>query len=290
MNFLISKCTQRTAVVYLLISAFLLSLGGVFIKSIHLHPFALAGFRSSIAAIFVWLMIEKPKFNWSKAQILGGLAYAGMMLFFVTANKWTTAANAILLQYTAPIYVALFSFMFLKEKITRLDWITVFFVFSGMALFFIDDLQPQNVVGNLLAIASGMSLAAMVLFLRKQKDESPFESLLIGNIFTAIAGLPFMLRSTLVIKDFSGILFLGIVQLGLSYLLYVAAIKQVSAMEAVLITVIEPIMNPLWVLLLIGEKPDKWAFIGGTVVLLAVTIRCVLMTMNIQKNKSNTTP
>ncbi|KJF28422.1 membrane protein [Clostridium aceticum] len=285
MNFLVNKCSQKTAVVYLLISAFLLSLGGVFIKSIHLHPFALAGFRSSIAAIFVWFMIEKPKFTWSKTQVLGGLAYAGMMLSFVTACKWTTAANAILLQYTAPIYVALFGFMFLKEKTTRLDWITVFCVFSGMTLFFVGDLQPQNIIGNLLAIVSGMSLAAMVLLLRKQKDESPFESLLIGNIFTAIIALPFMLRSTLVVTDFAGLLFLGVFQLGLSYLLYAAATKQVTAMETVLITVIEPIMNPVWVLLLIGETPGKWAFVGGAVVLIAVTMRCILTTLHLQKNK-----
>lgn len=288
LNFLTRKCNNKTAIIYLIIASLLWSLGGVLIKSIQLNPIALAGMRSAISAVFIWVFLKKPKFNWSKPQILGGVSYATIMIFFVTATKWTTAANAILLQYTAPIYVAIFGFMFLKEKTTRLDWLTTFFVFGGMTLFFIDDIKLQNILGNLMAIGSGVSFASMVLFLRKQKEGSPLESILMGNIITAIIAIPFMFQSLPSSSDFSTLLLLGTIQLGLPYILYSIAIKHVSAMEGVLIPVIEPIMNPVWVFLAIGEVPGRWAFAGGAIVLIAVTLRCIIVTINTQAGEPST--
>lgn len=134
-SILLKKCNEKTAIIYLIAASLLWSLGGVLIKSVELNPLAIAGIRSTISAAFIWLLLKKPKFNWSKAQVGAGIFNATTMFLFVAATKWTTAANAILLQYTAPIYVAIFGFLFLKEKTTRLDWITIFFVFGGMTLF-----------------------------------------------------------------------------------------------------------------------------------------------------------
>jgi len=196
---------------------------------------------------------------------------------FVAATKLTTAANAILLQYSAPIYVAVFGSLFLKEKTKPRDWVTILFVISGMVLFFIDEISMDNIYGNLIAVFSGLTFAALAIFMRMQKNGSPLESAFLGNIATAIIGLPFMFISEK--PDFTGwiaLLILGVFQLGLSYILYSIAIKHVTALEATIIPVIEPILNPLWVFLFTAEAPGKWAVVGGLIVLVSVTIRCVL--------------
>lgn len=239
------------------------------------NPVAIAGSRSAIAALAMLAIIRRPRFTWSFAQIGGAVAYAATVILFVTANKLTTAANAILLQYTAPIYVALFGAWFLGERASWLDWATLAAVLGGMVLFFLDKLSVAGMLGNVVAIASGVALAGLALFLRKQKDGSPMESILLGNALTALIGLPFMLKSSPGSAGWLGIVLLGVFQLGLPYVLYALAIKHVTAIEAVLIPVIEPILNPLWVFLVVGEAPGTLALAGGAVVLVAVTFRCV---------------
>lgn len=273
----VSAPSRIMAISYLVITALLWSLGGLFIKWVQLNPVAIAGMRSAIASILIWIFLKKPKFNWSKEQILCAIAYALTVILFVMANKMTTAANAILLQYTAPIYVALFSFTLLGERTTKLDWLIILIVFSGMILFFIDDFSTEEFWGNIVAIFSGISFAALTLFTRKQKDGSPLESILLGNILTALIGLPFMFQSAPTVSSWIGLLLLGTVQLGIPYILYSIAIRSVTALETILITVIEPIVNPIWVFLIFGEIPGKWSIIGGIIVLSAVTIRSIIV-------------
>jgi drug/metabolite transporter (DMT)-like permease len=208
--------------------------------------------------------------------MLCAFAYSATVILFVVANKLTTAANVILLQYTAPVYVALFGFAVLKEKTTKTDWITVIVVLGGMVLFFLDDIDTTSILGNALAVLSGMTFSAVVLLMRKQKNGSPLESILLGNIITAVVGIPFMFQTAPSSTTWAGLILMGTLQLGLPYILYSAAIKSVSALEAVLIPVIEPIVNPIWVFLMIGEIPGKWSIIGGAVVLIAVTFRCAI--------------
>jgi drug/metabolite transporter (DMT)-like permease len=265
---------KRTrAIIYLVITAVLWSLGGILIKSVKWNPVAIAGARSAISSMVILAYIRKPKFTWSSDQILAAIFYAGTVILFVSANKLTTAANAILLQYGAPVYVAILGSIILKEKTTISDWITIAVVIFGMFLFFLDELQPGNLFGNIVAILSGVAFALYIIFMRKQKDESPIESTLLGNILTAIIGLPFMLNSSPTGSSWIGIVLLGTVQLGLSYILYSIAIKEVTALEAILIPIIEPILNPIWVFLAMGEAPGRWAFIGGVIILASVTLR-----------------
>jgi len=270
----LSEMEKRTrAIIYLVITAVLWSLGGILIKSVKWNPVAIAGARSAISSLVILVYIKKPKFTWSSDQILAAIFYAGTVILFVSANKLTTAANAILLQYGAPVYVAILGSIILKEKTTISDWITIAVVIFGMFLFFLDKLQPGNLFGNIVAILSGVAFALYIIFMRKQKDESPIESTLLGNILTAIIGLPFMLNSSPTGSSWIGIILLGTVQLGLSYILYSIAIKEVTALEAILIPIIEPILNPIWVFLAMGEAPGKWAFIGGVIILTSVTLR-----------------
>lgn len=281
-----NESDQKTrASLFLLMTGVLWSTAGVLIKWISWNPVAIAGMRSAIAALLILIYMKKPKIHWSKASVAGALAYAVTVISFISANKLTTSANAILLQYTSPIYVLIFGAWFLGEKATRVDWISVFFTLFGMVLFFLDDLSGGNLWGNLLAVFSGLSFASMIILLRKQKDSSPIESVLLGNIVTAIVGLPFMFTSVPAdVKSWTGLLILGVFQLGLSYILYSEAIKHVTALEGALIPIIEPILNPLWVFLLMGEVPGLWAFIGGTIVLGSVVGKFIYILVQSKRN------
>jgi drug/metabolite transporter (DMT)-like permease len=171
----------------------------------------------------------------------------------------------------------LFSYWFLKEKITSIDWITILTVILGMTLFFIEKLSPDGILGNFIAILAGIAFAWLALCLRKQKDGSPLESLILGNILTAIIGLPFIIDTGIPSQQSMIALFvLGIFQLGIPYILYSKAVKYVSALDAVLIPILEPILNPLWVFLLLGESIGMWPMIGGAIIIVAITTRSIL--------------
>ena len=254
------------------------SLGGLLIKSVAWPPLAVAGGRGFIAAAFLAIFAPRFRFTWSAAQIGGALAYAATTILFVTATKLTTAANAILLQYTAPVWIALFGAWFLGERTTRVDWLNIAAVFGGMILFFCGHLQLAAVKGNLVALASGVAFAAMTLLLRKQKDTSAEESIFLGNLLAGVVGLPFILSASSYpdARGWIALALLGTVQLGVSYLLYARAIRHLTALEAVLIPVIEPILNPVWVLLAPPhERPGPYSLVGGVIVLSAVTARTV---------------
>lgn len=267
---------KSKAILLLIITALLWSLGGLLVKLVTWNPMAIAGMRSAIASVILLLAIKRPTFSWSTAKIGGALAHAATLILAVFATKMTTAANAIMLQYTAPIYVAILGMWLLKERTRFFDWLIIFIVLAGMALFFVGKLSTTGILGNIIAAASGVSYAFMVIFLRMQKDGSPMESVFWGNIFTAIIGLPFMFQSAPNPSGWLGLILLGILQLGIPYILYPIAIKHVTALEAILIPVLEPILNPVWVFLMIGETPSTWALTGGIIVLSAITVRCLM--------------
>jgi drug/metabolite transporter (DMT)-like permease len=264
------------AVGQLVLAALCWSLGGLLIKSVDWHPLAVAGGRGVIAALFLIATNRALRFHFSGPQIVGAIMYAACTVTFCVATKLTTAANAILLQYTAPIWIALFGAWFLGERATRADWLTIAVVLGGMTLFFAEGLELANLAGNSLAVVSGMAFAAMTISLRKQKDGSPVESIILGNLLAFVIGLPWIIGSpALPVGGWIALVTLGVVQLGVSYWLYARAIRHVTALEAVLIPVIEPILNPVWVLLAMGERPSPFALIGGAIVLGAVTSRAV---------------
>ncbi len=261
----------------LALAALCWSLGGVLIKRVDWPPLAVAGGRGVIAAVFLAATSRGLRFTWSPVQLGAAVAYAACTVLFVLANKYTTAANAILLQYTAPVWIALLGAWFLGERTTRADWATIGVVLAGMALFFADGLQLGGLTGNLFGLASGVGFAAMILTLSRQKHSGPpIESIILGNLLAFVIGLPFMISAPA--PSAGGLValgFLGVVQLGVSYWLYARALKHVTAIEAVLVPVVEPILNPVWALLALGEKPGGFALAGGTLVLGAVTVRAV---------------
>lgn len=248
-------------------------MGGLLIKSVHWNPLAIAGSRSAIATLVILALIRRPRFTWDRAQWATALAYAATVILFVTATKWTSAANAILLQYTAPIHVALFSYWFLGERITRWDWICIVSVLVGMTLFFFEKLTSEHLLGDIIALASGVAFAWLALCLRKQKGNSTMESVLLGNILAAIVCLPTMLATPLPQQDIWLVVVLGVVQLGLPYFMYTLAMTKVTALEGILYPALEPVLNPVWVALFYGERPSIWALIGGAVILSSIVFR-----------------
>ncbi len=273
--------TARTkALLLMATTALIWSSGGLAIKLVQWNPMAITGFRSGLAALtLVFLFRGRLRFRFSLIQWAAAGGYAGLLVTNVVATKWTTSANAILLAYTAPVYVALLAPWLLKEKTRRSDWVFITITVGGMVLFFLDRLTPTGLWGNIVAVGTGLSYAVFTLCMRAQKDASPVESVILGHGITLLCGLPFMFQAIPDAASWIGLIYLGIFQQGVSLALYTWAIKRLGALEAILIMMLEPIFNPIWVALGYGEMPGTWAIAGGVIVIGAVTLRGMLGTI-----------
>jgi DME family drug/metabolite transporter len=264
-----------------LAAALLWSTGGLFIKWTTLSGLELSFGRSLFAAITVALFTRHEGFGINRLTAVASVLYAVLLLLFVLATKQTTAANAIFLQYTAPVYLLILEPLVYKEKFRSRDLMTVLVCIAGMTLFFVGKLRPQDVTGNLLALASGLCFALYVLLLRhaKARTVNRASSVIYGSlllvIFTAPAGLAAIPRLTQ--HDVLVVLYLGVVQIGLAYTLFtVAMARGVRSLDAGIVGYIEPVLNPIWVFLVLGEKPSGWALLGGVIIIIAVVSHMLL--------------
>jgi drug/metabolite transporter (DMT)-like permease len=260
-------------------TAFLWSIAGLFIKVIDWNPIAIAGMRSFIASIVIFVYLKRPVFHFSFPQIAASITHAVTMLLFVTANKTTTAANAILLQYMAPVLTAFIGAVLLKERPRVEHFVALPLAAAGMIIMMFDELGGGKLFGNVLALISALTFSYYFVFMRMQKEGSPLESILLSHWLTAIICIIislFLPFPQVTLKSLAAVAVLGIVQLGLSSILFSFAIKRVSAVSANLIAVIEPVFNPVWVFIAIGEAPGAQALIGGGIIVFAVTIASVI--------------
>lgn len=256
------------------VTAFLWSIAGLFIKIIDWNPLTIAGFRSLIASLVVLLYLKRPEFHWSFPQIAAALANAATMLLFVSANKSTTSANAILLQYIGPVFTAFIGAALLREQARLEHWIAFLLVALGMILMFMDKLGGGRMLGNVLALLSAITFSFYFVFMRMQKDGSPLESILLSHWIVAAIGIVasmFLPIPSVSLKAVGAIAVLGLFQVGVAAILFAAAITRISAVSANLIAVIEPVFNPIWVFLALGETPGPNAIIGGLIIVVAVT-------------------
>jgi drug/metabolite transporter (DMT)-like permease len=268
---------RRQAVIFLLIAAILWSTSGFLVKIITWQPFSILSARCIIAALVMLIYLKgKPDFHWTRWQVLGAISYVGIQWTFLSATKMTTAANAIFLQYTAPLYLIPLAYWFLDERPHLADWLSMAAIFGGLFFFFGDRLSLHGLYGNLLAILSGVFNAFLTICLRKQKDGRPVDTILLGNILGGLLGLPFLLDETLTLASLGIALYLGVFQIGLSFILYSIAIRRVQAIEATLIVTLEPILNPVWVYLALGEAPGQYALTGILLVLGGVLGRAIV--------------
>lgn len=260
-------------------TAFLWSIAGLFIKLIEWQPFAIAGLRSLIASVVILIFLRRPKLHFSFPQVMAALANAATMLLFVVANKTTTAANAILLQYMAPVITAFLGAALLKERIRAEHWGAMVFIIGGMLMLFLDKLGGGQLLGNILALASAFTFSLHFVFMRMQKDGSPLESTLLSHWLTALIGIAvslFLPWPVFTATSILAIFCLGIVQIGIAALLFAYGIRHISAINANLIAVIEPVFNPVWVLVVLGERPSLNAILGGILIIGAVTVSSII--------------
>jgi drug/metabolite transporter (DMT)-like permease len=284
--------TERNkGVLLIFLAALLWSTGGVFIKATSLNAFQTSLWRSLFASLAILLIVRPKILLLDSTSLIASLAYAAMLILFVLGTKLTTAANAILLQYTAPIYILVLAHFLLDEKMTRIGVMTVALCMAGMAIFFLDKLSPEGVVGNLAALGSGVCFAVMTVFLRKNKGGEPVSAILFGNIWIVIicAAISFFQVYSLDAfalspKDALLTGFLGVFQIALPYLLFVNAIKHIPALEASLLSMLEPILNPIWVMLFVGESPSLNAVIGGSVIIGAVALQNIITAKQAARN------
>ncbi|MCB2145119.1 MAG: DMT family transporter [Deltaproteobacteria bacterium] len=265
---------KRLAVLMLFTAAIFWSTSGVLIKLVALHPMAIAGWRSLIAGGVILLLCRKEvRISWSINPVMAAACMGLFCICFVVATKLTTAANAIVLQYAASAYVAILAPKMLGEPTRRQDWYLLSVVVGGIGLFFVDTLSVRGTMGILVGMVGSAFWAGAMIFLRKSRSGSTAWPLALGNFMAAGLCLPFMFRQTPTSMDWLGIVGLGVISLGAGYAVFAYAIKRVRALEAVLIPSIEPLINPMWVFMATGEAPGMWAFLGGTLVLAAVTVR-----------------
>ncbi len=272
----------------LILCSVLWSTGGIFIKNIEWNGMAIAGIRSLIAGLFMLIVTrcgirlvirdEKGRFDKSSTIFfwIAGVTYALTMILFVVANKLTTSANAILLQYTCPVYIILLAPVLTGEKNRASDYVTVLGVMAGIVLFFADGLESGNQLGNILAALSGLTYALTTIFMRRCKGETG-GAMVLAHLLTAVTCLPFVaLNWAPSAKSGFFLCLVGTVSIGIPSILYTVGIKKVRALTASFITMFEPLLNPVWVVIFAGEIPSLKTISGGVLILGFIMLRSVI--------------
>ncbi|HVF51014.1 MAG TPA: EamA family transporter [Pyrinomonadaceae bacterium] len=267
---------------FILIAALLWSTGGLFIKSVSLSAYELSFGRSLLAALTVAYFTRREGFRLNLVTAIAAVLYAALLLLFVVANKLTTAANAIFLQYTAPVYILLFEPLFYREKFRARDFYMVAVCVAGMSLFFVGELRPDDLSGNLTALASGLCFAFFTLLLRhpRTREGNRAASVIYGNLLLALVCAPAFFGGVglkLTLSDGLSIFYLGVVQIGIAYTFFTLGIARgVRSLDAGVVGYVEPVLNPVWVFIFLGERPTRWAISGGAIIVAAVVTHLTL--------------
>ena len=270
-----SPTERRKAILFIILAATLWSTAGVFVKALDWQPMSILAGRGLFTSLLFLLYLRRLPRKVTPWTLLAAGGSIATQFLFITSTKLTTAANAIFLQYTAPIYVVLLAYWLLREKPSRTDWISMGIIFLGLLLFFGDQLSPDGFYGNILAVLSGLTSAVMMVSFRAQKNSTPEDSVLIASLVIAVFGFPSVLKESWTISNWSAVAYLGIFQIGVAFIFFAKGIKQIQALEANLIGTLEPILNPVWVFLFLGEQMGKSALLGGLVVLVGVIVSAV---------------
>ncbi len=267
-------------------AAVLFSTGAAVVKAISLTGWQVAGLRSGIACLALVIMMPAARRRWTWRTLLVGLAYAAALISYVLANKLTTAANTIFLYSTAPLHILLLGPLLLKEPVGRRDLLFMVAMGLGLALFFVEIEAPRAtatdpVAGNVLALSGGFFWALTVVGLRWLNRRGPEggsseSAVAAGNLLAflicLVPGLPLAGSG---LGDWLLVSYLGLVQVGLAYLLFTRGLRRVTALEGSLLVLLEPVLNPFWAWWMHGETPGSWAILGGAVILSAIAVRAL---------------
>ncbi|RLE30559.1 MAG: EamA/RhaT family transporter [Acidobacteria bacterium] len=269
-----------------LAAAVLFSTGGAAVKACSLNGWQIASFRSGFAALALFALLPAARRRWTRLTWAVGLAYAGTMVLYVVANKMTTAANTIFLQDTAPLYVLLLSPLLLGEPGRRRDLLFMLILAAGMSLFFVGAqtataTAPRPVLGNVVALGAGVCWALTLMGLRRLgrsgQGDGASAAVACGNVIACLAVLPLALPiGPSTASDWASIAFLGLFQIALAYVFLTRGMRRVPALEASLLLLVEPVLNPIWAFFAHREVPTSWAMLGGAIVLGATTLKAIL--------------
>ena len=270
---------ENRAMLEMLMCAALWSIAGIFIKLIPWNSFVISALRSFFAGltVLVYIRIKGYKIVINRQTLIPGLLLGLVYIAFVAANKLTTAANAIVLQFTDPIFIVIFSALFFGQRFKKRDFIAVICTFIGIGMFFLDQLSEGYLLGNFVAIFAGACLGGMFIAMGKAETQERFSAMLVGQAVAFIFGLPFIITTK---PEFSAlpvlyIIILGVLQLGIPYILYGRAAEHCPPLACSLLGALEPLLNPVWVLIFAGDKPGLFALIGGVIVIVSVTVWCI---------------
>ncbi len=266
---------RRFGIIMTILAATLWSTGGLFIKLLPLDAFSILFYRSFYAAVIFIIIFRKSLFRFNKLSLVSILFYAPLLIAFVTSTKLTTAANAIFLQYTAPAVVLLLEPYFIRTKLTKINIFTVVVCFAGMCLFFVEQFsQPDNWLGIWIAFFNGLILAGFLIIQKMNKPEFLPGAVFLGNIVVCLITLPWFIENPFpTFQENNYLMILGFGQLGLGFALFLFGQKYLPAIESSLISMLEPLLNPVWVFIGYGENPGYWAMVGGLVIIAALIFR-----------------
>jgi drug/metabolite transporter (DMT)-like permease len=292
---------RGTGVLLVLTAAVFWSFSGVSVKSMpDVNPLLITGYRSLftfilILAYYIFVSGGLSAAGQTARRALGfrrawgsASCYSLMLVLFISATHYTTAANAILLQYAAPMYVALLSFSVLKEPVRPREWLALSGCLVGVLMFFGEKLSADGLFGNILAILSGITCALNTVFMRSltkiddgitpvigsdKRVSLAFPAVILGNLLTVLVCLPWMADLTMISARFWGILvFLGFIQLGLPYILFTIGIARLGAVEVMILAMAEAVLNPVWVAVFAKEIPSTTACFGGMMILASIGV------------------
>ena len=279
----------------MVITAVMWSMGGIFIKLISWSPFLIAGIRSAISGsvMALFMLHQGIRFKWNRYSFGAGIGLSFSATLFTIANKLTTAANAIVLQYTAPIFILVLSAVLFRQKLQRKEIAVVAITMLGMILFFFDQLSPGNMLGNILGILAGIFLALMFVMVGRGGDDDAtrMSGILTAHAMTVLIGVPVGVMVSLGVIPAAGlegaaaasplwleilyVVILGVFQLGIPYVLYAIASKDCPPLACSLIGMLEPLLNPVWVAIFVGETPGMFALIGAVIIIATVSWWCI---------------
>ena len=272
---------KNKAMLLMAVTAIMWSIGGLFIKLISWSPFLISGIRSGIAGsiMVIYMAATRTRFKLNMYSFMAGVGLSVSATLFITANKLTTAANAIVLQYTAPVFILILSALLFRQKLQKQEILVVCITMAGMVLFFFDQLSPGNLLGNVLGILSGIFLALMFVMVGRggDDDSTRMSGILIAHVLAFAIGLAIGIPQTTQIAGIEVlyVVILGVFQLGVPYVFYGIASKNCPPLACSLIGMLEPLLNPVWVAIFIGEMPGPFAFAGAVVIITTVSWWCV---------------
>ena len=250
-------------------AAALYSIGGLCIKVIPWNGLSITGARNLVALLVVggYLVLSRHRLKLNRWVLLGAVSVCGTNALYAVANKLTTAANAIVLQFTAPVFVILLGILFWRKRPTRLDLAACAAVLAGIVCFFVDSLEMGGMAGNIIALLSGLTYAGVFL-MNDLPDSDPISSVFLGDVCSALIGLPFLVRET----EFSpvaifSVVILGAFQVGLAYVLLTIGLRTTPPVTAALVSGIEPVLNPILVAVFYRESVGALAIVGAAIVI-----------------------